>query len=182
MNLTDITAKITAFESGQPNTAEALRDILTDLASGFAQTGDIREIDVSNAYLTANFDASGLGINEREGWAVCNGNNGTRNRGGRVPLQYNSEYAVLGTTGGSATQTLTQNQIPSHRHNNGVSNDNVNPFVYGATQADMPGSATSDIRDEGNSRNAQGFTSYTGSGEAHNNMQPYIVSLFIQKL
>ena len=38
------------------------------------------ELDVNAAYITANFDGTGLGINLCLGYAICNGQNGTKNR------------------------------------------------------------------------------------------------------
>ena len=182
MTRTEIDDLITAFSSGQPNTAEDLRTILYALSAGNATTGTLRWIDVSNAYFTANFDPSGLGINEELGWAICNGANGTRDHGGRVSISSNATYNLLGATGGETTHTLTGNEMPSHYHLNGISNDNLNLFVYGGTTSGMPGSSTAQARDEGGARTYQGNTSFTGSGQAHNNMQPYIVSLCLMKL
>jgi len=98
----EIQPQIDAIATGIPNTALKVRTVLNTLANGVAQTGDVKEIDVATSYIAANFDVTGLGTNERLGWAICNGNNGTRNRNGRVPLQYDpSTYATLGATGGS---------------------------------------------------------------------------------
>lgn len=138
-------------------------------ASSSWLTGDIKEIDVSNAYIAANFDGTGLGINERTGWAICNGNNGTKNRNGRVSIGYGTSYLVMGATGGSETHTLTANELPTIAANLGIvqiTGDNT--FTVG----DMsPGEY--DLKTA---------APWPGAGAAHNIMQPYIVTLFIQKL
>lgn len=182
MTRSDLQGLIDNIADGVPNTASKVRTILNALADGTDQEGDIKEIDVSNAYLLANFDATGLGINERLGWAICNGNNGTRDRRGRIPMQYSATYPTLGATGGEYQHTLTSNEMPIHSHLNGISDDITGLFVYGATTSGMPGSATTDVDSGGSSRTYQGNTSSSGGGLAHNNMQPYIVTLFIQKL
>jgi microcystin-dependent protein len=49
------------------------------------------------------------------GWALCNGSNGTPDLRDRFVVGAGSTYAV-GNTGGAATVTLTEAQIPSHTH------------------------------------------------------------------
>lgn len=163
MTRTEIQTIIDDIETGVPNTALKVRTALETIADGISQTGDVKEIDVSNAYLTANFDASGLGTNQRLGWAICNGNNGTRNRGGRVGIQYNSTYAVLGATGGSKDAVVVQ-----HNH---LSNG------FGSFGSGSDGLASNSYQ-YGQIVN----TSTVGESGTDKNMQPYIVSLFIMKL
>jgi len=178
MTRSEIQALIDVIATGEPNTALEVRTVLNAIADGTGTTGDVKEIDVSNAYLSANFDVTGLGTNERLGWAICNGNNGTRNRSGRVPLQYNpSDYPTLGATGGSKDAV-----IGSHNHLNGVANEISTTFVYGGTTSGMPGSATFSVAEDGGAKTYQGFTSTAGESLVNKNLQPYIVTLFIQKI
>jgi len=82
---------------------------------------------------------------------------------GRVPVGIDAsqtEFDTAEETGGSKTHTLTTGEMPSHSHNvlTGDSGPGGGTLVYRATS--------------GLSNQA---TSNTGSGEAHNNLQPYIV-------
>lgn len=132
------------------------------------RTGDIKEVDCTNAYIAANFDSTGLGINERVGWAICNGQNGTRDRSERVGVGYGGSFTNMGATGGSKNAVLV-----SHSHTiapdlkyNGPGGGNVgldlasDVFVSSASQT----------------------TSTVGESGTGKNMQPYIVTLYIQKL
>lgn len=49
------------------------------------------------------------------GWALCNGSNGTPDLRNRFVVGAGSTYSV-GDTGGSATSTLTTNELPAHTH------------------------------------------------------------------
>lgn len=50
-----------------------------------------------------------------EGWALCDGSNGTPDLRGRFPLGENSDYPV-NSTGGSKEVRLTIDNIPAHKH------------------------------------------------------------------
>lgn len=58
-----------------------------------------------------NFDGTGLGTGPLEGWALCNGNNGTPNLTDRFVMG-TSTSGNLGTTGGANSYTLTVAQLP----------------------------------------------------------------------
>jgi hypothetical protein len=158
-----IQVQIDAIATGVPNTALKVRTILNTLANGAFQTGDIKEIDVSTAYIASNFDVTGLGTNERLGWAICNGNNGTRNRNGRVSIQYDvSNYPTLGATGGSKDAVVV-----AHSHNIKL----YNVDTTGTKSADASGT-----------QSGTGTTEVTGESGTDKNLQPYIVTLMIMKL
>jgi microcystin-dependent protein len=87
-----------------------------------------------------------------------------------------TEFDVLGETGGEKAVTLTEAQMPSHSHNmyGGQTGQNL-PLTntgnvwtkfLGNTMYKLPGDPT--------------MTS-TGGGQAHNNLQPYIVLNYIIK-
>jgi microcystin-dependent protein len=84
--------------------------------------------------VTGNFDVTGAGLGDWEKIYLCNGNNSTPDKRGRVPvgatvgmgggpfnpavdpgIAGNPSYALLGTAG-SNTVTLGPTQIPAHSH------------------------------------------------------------------
>lgn len=72
-----------------------------------------------------NFDGTGLGKWKYEGWALCNGSNGTVDLGGQFPAVYDSgdtDYDTPGETGGAKEVTLTEANLPS---------PSPDPFVNG---------------------------------------------------
>lgn len=93
---------------------------------------------------------------------------------GRVPVGIDPgqpEFDVLGKTGGNKTHTLTTAQLPAHTHTVFAISSNPasfpSPFGLGMTTL-----TTSD---------ADKPTGSTGSGDPHNNLQPYIVLNYIIK-
>lgn len=169
MTRAEYQALIDVIATGEPNTALEVRTILNALADGSYLTGDVKMVNCTNVYLTANFDSTGLGIAERLGWAICNGANGTRNMNGKVPLPYGSSYLTLGATGGETTHTLTVSEVPALSVNyTGSNSDNGDDGAYIITSPDQA--------------NTVHTLTTNGGGGAHNNMQPYVVTLFIQKL
>lgn len=158
--------------------------------------GDVKQVHCDNAYVAANFDPTGLGVGERKGWAVCNGQNGTFNMAGRVAvgLQFPAipvnpadnvwdalyNWAVgngsgMGKTGGEKLHKLTITEMPQHSHK-----------AYRSNSGYDGGGGASPLCDP-----TTGDTSKTeldwaikpsGGDQPHENRQPFLVSLFIQKL
>lgn len=82
---------------------------------------------------------------------------------------------TAGDTGGEATHTLTEQEIPAHRHKVGGAGggDGTGEGGYLArysTSSDLPYSLRSNNADP-----TYWSTSSVGSGQAHNNMPPYLV-------
>ena len=106
-----------------------------------------------------------------DGWAVCDGQNGTPDLRGRFILGV-SETHPMGETGGAEEVTLTIRQMPVHSHN-------IPNIPYGSYLTNNTGSNPVLPYNSG----ASGY----GSGEAgdsqpHPNMPPYYALIYIMKL
>ena len=136
-----------------------------------AQQYDIKAIYANSTYLGDNFESDGLGKNLRTGWAICNGNNGTPNIGGRVIVSYGGHFTTLNAVGGEKEHTLTEAEMPAHSH--GLP-------IEGGGNVNFQSIATTPGSDESYSETNR--TTNTGTGQPHNNMPPYIVLVYIMKL
>ncbi|MFM9825846.1 hypothetical protein [Flavobacterium sp.] len=158
---TEILALINGITTGSPNTALEIRTLLTEMVNYPVQIGTIRQKDVTNAYIVANFDGTGLGINEEEGWALRNSQNGTRNSQGRVNINYDpTNYPTMGATGGSKDAVVV-----AHSHTTAIKRHTNGAGVIG-------------LFDQANGGADEVYTSSTtGVSGTDKNMQPYIVVL-----
>jgi len=141
-------------------------------ANRYAQF-QVIELDCDAAYITANFNGTGLGLSDGlwPGFAICNGNNGTKNRIGRVGIGFGGVY-TMGTAGGNKDAVVV-----SHNHT-------INPNIIrkdGATGGEVINYGN-DVRIRTVAVTGETATSTTGESGTDKNMQPYIVSLFIMKL
>lgn len=96
---------------------------------------------------------------------------------GLVHIGAGSTYSV-GDTGGEETHTLTTDEMPSHSHNPA----NGTAYAFVETDADVSlsrrsagGSTTSNYITSTKAFYRHTATNSKGGGDAHNNMQPYIV-------
>lgn len=122
--------------------------------------------------LTDDFDVlTGLGREGTNwyGWAVCNGSNGTPDLREKFVLGYSNGVNNDGVTGGEAEVVLTIDQIPEHSHEyvNHVGNDTRRGVGTGARVFDF---------------NRVNQTSAVGGSQAHNNLPPYMVKAYVQKI
>lgn len=118
------------------------------------------------------------------GWAVCDGTNGTPDLKDRFVLS-SGDNKSINETGGEENVTLNIDQIPSHRHLSGYyriwdSLDGNHEGEYGS-----PNEITKDnplARYPHNDRSRKDYSQSVGGGESHNNMPPFYVLLYIMKL
>lgn len=144
------------------------------------------------------------------GWALCDGTNGTPDKRDRMTVCAGGAYAV-GDTGGAATHTLTQAEMPAHGHGpgnlqgvalgagahnhnlrerNGTINNGLTGYHTWTSAGDTEGSDIYEnnqpILPVGNHTHPVvvngGATTVTGGSAAHNNMPPYIAAGYIMKL
>lgn len=136
-----------------------------------------------------------------EGWALCDGNNGTPDLRNRFIVGAGNEYSV-GATGGAKEVTLTKKQMPSHSHNSGTlstttSGTHSHKGVYVETDysqqysspankksGSFDGIATETITNSvgAHTHSMSGSTTTAGEGQAHENRPPYFALAFIMKL
>jgi len=167
--------------------------LLVDAVYG-AQIGDIKEIAANDDYIISNFQTGGsnneegkglasgvntpLGIStgERYGWAICNGKNGTINKKGKVAIGYDPSLYPLGPVAGNNTGGSKNAVVVSHNHS---MLDNRNVLYY-----DTDGTVAINLRSgsPGWGVSTINVTNSSGESGVDKNMQPYVVTLFIQRI
>ena len=165
-----IAIKLADFSNIVP---EEHREVANAFVSEFAMIGEIKMLNVTQEFIDANFDATGLGVLSFTGWANCNGNNGTKNFQGRVAIG-NSEYYPIGTTGGNKDAVVVSHKHDSIVFSNGkkaVNDVGTGLLLNGQLELSTPSS--NGYVDE---------TSTVGVDGTDKNMQPYISILFIQRI
>ena len=105
---------------------------------------------------------------------------------GRTPVGFDStqsEFNALGKTGGAKTHTLTSAQMPSHTHS--IAHTHTSYYYRAgsggtAYSTEMTNQASFSVPATTSASSAANSGS-TGSGSAHNNLQPYVTMNFIIK-
>ena len=95
----------------------------------------------------------------------------------RFLLAAGSSYTA-GNTGGEATHTLTENEMPSHTHALRANTSWGNSETLGAWQQYVNSGTLSDVGSSGGTITTSYYydvAGRTGGGAAHNNMPPYLV-------
>lgn len=136
-----------------------------------------------------------------DGWALCDGSNGTPNLRDRFVVGAGNGYGV-GTTGGEATHVLTIAEMPSHTHsqdphNHGIT-DPGHTHSYTAENGDGKNKMRAGTNGDGtygpysysilanttgiSVNNATATNQNAGGGAAHENRPPYYALAFIMKL
>lgn len=136
--------------------------------------------EIADGGLEADFNlGTGLGniSTQWEGWAICDGRNGTVNRGGVFPIGWldgDANYGTIGATGGSSQVTLTQANMPNYDLH---------------IKDGIPRNLTAGGNGNPNRNSLQGppdrgelLVSSGGSDEPFSIIPPYIVSFYVKKI
>lgn len=120
------------------------------------------------------FDSSGLGTGTYDGFALCNGNNGTPDLRGAFIVSYSNvdpDYSALGNTGGSKSVTLTSGQSGQKALGDKEVRVQLNSAGIGGA-----GTGVGNANNIG-SYTEVGFVTIDGedASEAHENRPPYFV-------
>lgn len=165
MTIQQIKQKIAERANGQNNKVVTERQLWEIILNESVKLFEVKEIDVNldiePNYFVENFTSNGLGINDMEGFAICNGNNGTRNRGGRVAVGYGEGYTTIGATGGSKDAALVEH-------------------IHEIKTSSGAGGFVGPQRTNGTQNTS--VTESAGSSGVGKNMQPFIIVLKIQRI
>lgn len=133
-----------------------------------------------------------------QGWALCNGNNGTPNLSGRFIVGYDdgdADYDAIGKTGGAKQVQLTEAQMPQHNHPGSTNSAGAHTHGFQIREDGQGvGSGPSLTKDtEGNDEGYRQFvtasagshshsitTNNKGGNQPHENRPPYFTLAYIQ--
>ena len=107
-----------------------------------------------------------------DGWALCNGSNGTPDLRDRFIVGAGGEY-YTGQTGGEATHRLTVNEMPSHTHNYKFRSYDL--AASWKDQRNFYAVSKGDIDQEKT-------TESSGGGQPHENRPPFYALCFIMRV
>ena len=166
------------FLDAQVRLEESVNGLIR-MVQTLAPVGSCVSAKLTAAQIAAYFDSTGLGRagDVWEGWAICNGANGTPNLDGKFTR---FDTGGAGSTGGSdsnahthttdidhnhasftsGSHVLTEAEIPAHHHDNAYSGANTVPYNNGA-------GANWGFYTGNNGGGSQAFTANTGGGDGH---------------
>jgi len=145
---------------------------------------EIKDLWVSQAYIDDNFNETGLGIELCDGWAICNGQNGTPNLDGLVSIGYGTNYSVIKAVGGSKNAVAVEHQHLMFAPNNGGQTGvDITSIDYVARRGSSGGDNDYRlVKPTDGSQATVGLSGFAGVDGTNKNMQPYMVLLKIMKL
>jgi hypothetical protein len=184
MTLEQLEAMVVGRSDNGDNPISSERDLWRAIINESIKLYEVKEIDINvtanPTYISENFDNTGLGINKMIGFAICNGNNGTRDRNGLTSIGYGTSYPSIGATGGSKDAVLLE-----HTHNSTAlfepmsDLNSTNPHI--AAYRLYGGNNEYSLQGTSKTPNS-GKTSVAGVDGTGKNLPPYIVTLMIQRI
>jgi microcystin-dependent protein len=194
---------------------EAIRN-LSDVANklqkgGLTIPGNLTVTGSFN-YLPRGTIVAWTGTTAPEGWALCNGQNGTPNLQGRFIFGWNpgggkhakvpgADYNQLNGVGGNQIHQLTGGEMPAHAHGMNEAGNHahtinsnwkvldpgsyfrrMNNGRYNSVDTNGGGIAPLNSFGTTNAGNHTHGIHNAGGNEAHNTMPPYYILAFIMKL
>ncbi|NTW15233.1 MAG: hypothetical protein HGA38_02560 [Candidatus Moranbacteria bacterium] len=126
---------------------------------------------------------SGSASDIPDGWALCDGSNGTPDLRNRFVVGSGGSYGQ-GSTGGSADSSISTANMPSHQHYVANSDSHVGGLSssnYVCANSDHGNGGSYYLGGTGTVANV-GLSSPVGNGQAFSNMPPYLALAYIMKL
>lgn len=192
---------ITGLSGGDTDVYVVYKDLLAKPAgtpNGYIMLGIgavviYEEQNVGDYDIDFNF-ATGLGREgtQWDGWAICDGRNGTKDRGGVYPIGFKEETGglftklLLGTTGGTWLINLLVGNLPKFRvklfgNTLAPPGTPIDPNKAIARAGTGSSALAYEMR-ESASEATLGQSSETGNNESYDHKSPYIVSLYVKKI
>lgn len=127
-----------------------------------------------------------------DGWAVCDGTDGTPDLMGRFIRSVPDNLSDPGTTGGADFNSLDVSQLPSHSHTGTTTTNGAHEHYFSGGGSYTPGygadlncgdrGRTSARTDPKGSHSHSAYTNYTGSGSEFDNRPAFTEVVFIQRI
>jgi microcystin-dependent protein len=107
---------------------------------------------------------------------------GLPNLGGIVPMNMGNGTGltprVVGETGGEATVTVIQSELPSHNHTIRCDTSGGNDYGPGGDYPSPDAGGDTEYATSSNAQMSAASLAATGGSQPHNNLQPYLVFTF----
>jgi microcystin-dependent protein len=155
-----------------PTTKSRFSDVLKRATT---KTGEIIMQSVSSSF----FDGTGLGFDEYDGFALCNGSNGTVDLKGRFIVGQdagNVDYDNIGDTGGAESVTLTGQQSGIKAHTPQIDSAVIS-YDTGGNVADV----IRTFQASNGLKNLEEVPNASAS-QSHENRPPYFTLAYIQRV
>ena len=153
--------------------------------------GDLKQKYVDNAYIAANYDVDGYGLNQEKGWRILS--SAVPAAAGKVLVNRDAgdaDFDVCGDTGGAKTYTIARNELPAVNILNIANQTTVASGGFGMLKKSVSGAnvtpSSTDATGSGSEIDIVNIAPFpnlgTGTPVANNNLQPYFVVLTLIKL